>query len=238
MWAFLDLPEEGFDEAVRFWCTVLDSTLTAPRGDRGQFATLVPRAGHAWVKVQRLGEGPRVHVDLDMAGRLADARDEVLLLGGSVVLELDDVVVCRSPGGLAFCLTQDSPAGSAREQVREGVTALLDQVCLDIPRSRYAAEVAFWSALTGWERHDDEPDEFERLRWDRALPLRVLLQRLDDEDGPVRAHVDLASVDLAAEVLRHTRAGATVVGPGRGWTVLDAPGGLRYCVTARYPGDG
>jgi Glyoxalase-like domain len=233
MWAFLDLPEDGFEDAVRFWCTVTRSSLSAPRGSRGQFATLLPDRGEPWVKVQRLDEGPRVHVDLDVEGPLSPARDEVVALGGTVVLEHDDVVVCRSPGGFTFCLTTRAPGESAGGQVRSGSGGLLDQVCLDIPRRWYEAEVAFWSALTGWERYDDQPDEFERLRRDPRLPLQVLLQRLDDEDGPVRAHVDFASADMAAEVAHHVQAGARVVGPGRGWTVLDAPGGLRYCVTAR-----
>jgi hypothetical protein len=233
MWAFLDLPDEGFEEAARFWCAVTGSTLSSPRGDRDQFATLLPAEGDAWVKVQRLDEGPRVHVDLDVDGDLGSARDELLALGGSVVVEHDDVVVCRSPGGFTFCLTRWSPTETGRGQVRSGLGGLLDQVSLDIPQGPYAAEVAFWSRLTGWERYDDEPDEFERLRRDPRLPLQLLLQRLDDEDGPVRAHVDFASADLAAEVDRHVQAGATVVGPGRGWTVLDAPGGMRYCVTGR-----
>ena len=120
VWVFLDLPEEGFEEAVRFWGAVTGSTLSSPRGDRGQFATLLPAEGDAWVKVQRLDEGPRVHVDLDVEGDLAVARDEVLALGGSVVLEHDDVVVCRSPGGFTFCLTRWSPSDSGRGQVRVG----------------------------------------------------------------------------------------------------------------------
>ena len=236
VWAFLDLPAAGFDEAVSFWCEVSGSRLSAPRGDRGQFATLLPARGSAWVKVQRLEEGPRVHVDLDVDVPLGEARDEVVGLGGTVVLEHDDVVVCRSPGGFTFCLTRWSPEESVAGQVREGASGLVDQVCLDIPQRRYAAEVAFWARLTGWERYDTEPDEFERLRWDPALPLRVLLQRLDDQDGTVRAHVDLASADMETEVARHVAAGARFVGPGRGWTVLEAPGGMRYCVTSRRPG--
>jgi Glyoxalase-like domain len=235
MWAFLDLPEVGFEEAVRFWCTVTGSTLSGRRGDEGQFATLLPPDGDPWVKVQRLDEGPRVHVDLDVEGSLADARDEVVALGGSVVLELDDVVVCRSPGSLAFCLTRWAPQEGGRGQVRPTSGGLLDQVCLDIPRRPYAAEVAFWASVTGWERYDEDDDEFERLRWDPRMPLQVLLQRLDDEDGPVRAHVDFGSHDMQVEVARHVEAGATVVGPGRGWTVMDAPGGMRYCVTGRVP---
>lgn len=232
VWAFLDLPEEGFDARVEFWRQVTRATLSPWRGDRGQFATLLPAQGDPWVKVQRVGGAGGVHVDLDVGVPLRQAREEAAGLGATVVAELEDVVVCRSPGGQALCLCA-GPAG--RHQVREGQESLVDQVCLDIPQRRYAAEVAFWSALTGWAVVDDAVDEFERLEWSRGLPVRFLLQRLEEGDGPVRAHLDLACRDRVAEVERHRSLGAEVVGPGRGWTVLRDPGGMAYCCTDRDP---
>ncbi|MFC3687879.1 VOC family protein [Aquipuribacter hungaricus] len=68
------------------------------------------------------------------------------------------------------------------------------------------------------------------------LPPRVLLQRLDAVDGPVRAHPDLSSLDREAEVARHVALGARRGADGRGWTVMTDPGGLVYCVTDRRPG--
>jgi len=228
VWVFLDLPSEG----VEFWRQVTRTELSSWRGERQEFATLLPAEGDPWVKVQRVGGAGGVHVDLDVDVPLAAARDEAVGLGAELVGELDDVVVCRSPGGQAFCLCA-GPAG--RRQVREQHGSLLDQVCLDIPRHRYAVEVAFWSALTGWAVVDDATDEFERLEWPRELPARFLLQRLDERDGPVRAHVDLACADRDAEARRHVRLGAGVVGPGRGWTVMRDPNGTRYCCTGRDP---
>ena len=65
--------------------------------------------------------------------------------------------------------------------------------------------------------------------------MRFLLQRLEDDEGPVRGHVDLSALDRAAEVERHRGLGAREEGPGDGWTVMRGPAGHRYCVTDRAP---
>jgi hypothetical protein len=237
VWAFVDAPSETFDEALAFWQRVTGSSLSPRRGAQEQFVTLVPPRGDAWLKAQRLDDGPpRVHVDLDVEEPLPVARDRAVALGARVIDELDDVVVCASPGGLVFCLTRWHPDETASGQVREGVTSLADQVCLDMPSSRYDVEVAFWTALTGWTvREDEVDDEFEHLDPPPGLPLRVLLQRLDDEGGDVRAHLDWSAVDPPAEVARHVELGAERVERGRGWTVMRDPSGARYCVTDRHP---
>jgi hypothetical protein len=241
VWTFLDLPEDGCDELVEFWRAVTRTTVSPWRGDRQQFATLLPAQGDPWVKVQRVGGPGGLHVALDVDVALDQARDRALSLGADVLAEvLDDtgaleVVVCRSPGGFVFCLTRWSPSARAGRQVREGPPSLLDQVCLDIPRDRYAAEAGFWSALTGWRVQEVDSPEFERLEWQRGLPVRFLLQRLDEESGPVRGHVDLACADQDAEVARHVGLGATEVGPGDGWVVLRDPAGREYCCTGRDP---
>lgn len=178
-----------------------------------------------------------VHLDLDVDVPLPEAAGRAVHLGARVVADLGDVVVCASPGGMVFCLCPAGREGAPAVQAREGQAGLLDQVCLDIPSGRYDEETRFWSALTGWAV-DPGPvrDEFERLAAPPRLPLRVLLQRLDDEDGPVRAHPDLSSVDREAEVARHVALGARRGADGRGWTVMTDPGGLVYCVTDRRPG--
>ena len=236
VWAFLDRGQDGFERAVDFWAAVTRSTPSAPRGERGQFLTLLPSEGAPWVKVQRVGGPGGTHVDLDVDVPLPQARDHAVSLGAEVVDELDDVVVCRSPGGHLFCLTRWDDAETGAGQVRDGAASLLDQVCLDIPAGAWDTEVAFWAALTGWDRDDeDEHDEFERLAWPEGVPVRFLLQRLDDPDGPVRAHVDLSAADRESEIARHVDLGATRLEDGRGWTVLRDPVGVVYCVTDRHP---
>ena len=52
VWAFLDLPEEGFDEAVDYWSSATATVVSPRRGDREEFATLLPAEGSAWVKAK------------------------------------------------------------------------------------------------------------------------------------------------------------------------------------------
>ena len=66
VWAFLDFPEEDFDEGVDHWQSVTATVVSPLRGDREEFATLLPAEGSAWVKVQRVGDGGGVHLDLDV----------------------------------------------------------------------------------------------------------------------------------------------------------------------------
>jgi hypothetical protein len=236
VWLFLDLPEREFEMAVTFWRSVACSELSPWRGQYGEFATLLPREGDPWLKVQRVGGGGGVHLDLDVEEPLPEAAERAVQLGAAVVGDLGDVIVCRSPGGFVFCLTRWSAEEFARGQARAGVGSLIDQVCLDVPSSRYAAELAFWSQLNGWAVDDPDPDdEFARLAWPSGIPVRFLLQRLDEPEGPVRGHVDLSAVDRGAEVERHRALGARVVDEGRGWTVLQGPAGHPYCVTDRDP---
>lgn len=236
VWLFLDLPERDFDTSVEFWRQVSRTELSEWRGEHREFATLLPGEGDPWLKVQRVGGEGGIHLDLDVDEPLPEAAERAVSLGATVVGDLGDVIVCRSPGGFVFCLTRWSPDRLARGQVRAGAESLVDQACLDVPSSRYAAELAFWSQLTGWAVDDPDPDdEFARLAWVDGIPVRVLLQRIDEEEGTVRGHADLSAVDPAAEVARHCGLGAREEGPGDGWTVLQGPAGHRYCVTERDP---
>jgi hypothetical protein len=111
---------------------------------------------------------------------------------------------------------------------------MVDQVCIDIPRDRYDEECEFWAGLTGWEL-SERHGEFRRLRRPAGQPLNILLQRLDDPGGPVRAHLDLSADDRAAEVRRHEELGARVERVHDGWTVMRPPAGPVYCITGRKP---
>lgn len=142
-------------------------------------------------------------------------------------------MVVGSPGGLTFCIVNHS----ARRRPgpvswREG-RSLVDQVCLDIPPSRFDTEVAFWRDLTGWQVQDADGSEFSRLARGDGLPLQLLLQRLVDEQPAVSAHLDLACDDRDAEVARHRDLGASFVRRTGGWTTLRDPSGREYCVTDR-----
>ena len=244
MWAFLDLPEEGFEPAVEYWRSVTESTLSAWRGEGQQFATFLPAQGDPWVKVQRVGGGDGVHLDLDVEGPLEDARDEARGLGAEVLAEVPDddgmlgVVVCRSPGGFVFCLTRWHPEEIAAGQVRVGVPSLLDQVCLDVPPAAYAGELAFWATLTGWQVRQGGLPEFASLGRPDGIPVRLLFQRLGTDPGTVTGHVDFACADRSSQVARHLAQGAVVEAVNPHWTVLVDPSGRRYCLTDRDPATG
>lgn len=228
---FLDTPASAFDEAVSFWSSVTGWSPSEPRGEEGQFVTLLPPTGSAYVKLQAVDRPVGVHLDLDSTDRPATI-DRARTLGATSAWSYHDVEVMRSPGGFTFCqtLVDGEPL-----LVRDGAT-ILDQVCLDIPGGVWEAEVAFWRDLTGRELQDATEPGFARLVAD-GQP-RVLLQRLGEPTGPVRAHPDLATADRSADTARHVALGSLVVGVHAFWTVLSAPGGQVYCLTDRDPRTG
>lgn len=236
--AFLDLPAGSFDAATAFWRSVTGSGLSPARGEHDEFATLVPRDGDPYLKVQRIADGPGgVHLDLhtdDVPGFV----EQATALGAEVQWSGDHVVM-SSPGGFTFCVV-GHPAGKSLPSPVPwwGGTSIVDQVCLDIPGRTHEVESAFWAALTGWEHTEGRFREFSTLERPADQPLRLLLQRLESDDGQVRAHVDLASADRVAEVVRHRSLDAELVRDTGNWTVLRDPAGLEYCVTDRDPATG
>ncbi|WP_233624376.1 VOC family protein [Actinoplanes sp. ATCC 53533] len=225
---FLDTPSRAASpvSAEAFWQAVTGSGLSARRGPGGEFATLVPAGGDAYLRVQVVGDGPaRAHLDLHVEDVPAQARRAVTL-GAVVVLDEEDLVVLRSPAGLPFCLV-----AWRGEAVRPaGGRSLVDQMCLDVPVGGFDAEADFWAALTGWQRRPGSLPEFDFLVRPDGMPLRLLLQRVDAAAG---MHLDLACTDRAAEVAWHVSLGATVVAVYERWTTLRDPAGRVYCVTDR-----
>lgn len=240
--AFIDRPAASFEAAVRFWCAVTGSSLSQTRGEHDEFSTLLPPDGDAYLRAQRIEQGPGgshldIHVD-DLAGFARRA----ISAGAQEQHGYNDVVVLRSPAGLPWCVVEHHgeehrpmprPAGDA------GALHLVDQLCIDIPAASFDEECAFWSRVTGWEqRHSSVRSEFRYLDRPVGCPLRLLLQRRDDDDGAARAHLDLASSDRDAVVAHHVRLGATVTARFDGWTVLADPSATVYCVTDRDPATG
>ncbi|QIG44352.1 VOC family protein [Nocardioides anomalus] len=234
--AFLDLPPDRYDAAAAFWAEVTGYERSAARGPEGQFASLLPPDGDVHLKLQRLGATtPRVHLDV-LVDEPEQAEREALALGARVGSRpFDGVTVLRSPGGFTFCLARGSTGTRPAPRTwPDGHTSYVDQLCLDVPPSRYDAELDFWSALTGWRRKERE-EEFGRVTPGDDQPLQLLVQRLDDEQDHVTAHLDWATSDPEAEVTAHEAAGATVLGRFDAWTVLRDPAGTTYCVTQRKP---
>ncbi|MER6672450.1 VOC family protein [Streptomyces sp. NPDC000983] len=231
-YVFVDRPAARFGPACDFWTAATGTGLSETRGDQGEFVTLLPESGDPCVKVQGVAEGAGgAHPDFaveDVTGFVKDA----LRAGADPVAEHDGWAVLRSPAGQLFCAVPWR--GEARRPpVVRGTR--LDQICLDVPPSRYDAEVAFWTALLPeWEALPGSLPEFHVVRPPAGLPVRVLLQRLGEE-RPVSAHLDLACADLDASLAEHERLGATLVHRGAHWRVLRDPAGGLYCLTGRDP---
>ncbi|MFI9548975.1 VOC family protein [Streptomyces sp. NPDC052016] len=235
-YAFVDRPAERFEPARSFWTAVTDTRPSAPRGDEGEFVTLLPDGADACVKGQGVTEGEGgAHLDFcveDVPGFVRTARD----LGAETVAPHDGWAVLRSPAGQLFCAVPWH-GESVRPPVVSG--SRLDQVCVDVPPSAYDAEVAFWSGLLpDWTSRPGSLPEFHSVAPPHGLPIRILLQRLDAE-RPLSAHLDLAcGADVDAVRARHERLGATLVAAHSRWTVMRDPAGGVYCLTGRDPETG
>ena len=231
---FLDLSPEDHEPTLAFWRAVTGYEVSPPRGQHGQFVTLLPPVGDAHLRVQRLDAGPSaIHLDVHVPD-IADAADRAADLGARVRERSDDVIVLESPAGLAFCMVgehEQVPAPPTRWNTH---SSIVDQVCLDLPPADYVAECGFWSALLELPLRPSTYPEFHSLERPDDVAVRILLQRRAD-DTAASAHLDLACDDRAAETERHVALGAVVVRRREGWTVLRDPAGLEYCITDRDP---
>jgi hypothetical protein len=236
--AFVDLPTESFDRGARFWEWATGSTLSAPRGANGEFMTLMPGDGDAYLRVQRVAGAGGIHLDLH-------TDDVASLVGQGEMLGARAVgghryTVMASPGGFTFCVVPHD-GELARPQpsaMNSGPVSLVDQVCVDIPDPVFEDEASFWAEFTGWELHATERPAFSYLVRPPDIPLRLLLQRLgtDDRAGAVRAHLDLACGTHVEEVAaQHEVAGAAIVRRYEDWTTMRDPADLVYCLTRRDP---
>ena len=240
---FLDLPRSGYDETERFWLTVSAGELSARRGPDGEFVTVRPEHGDAYLRIQRVQHGPGgrhldLHIDLDQES-LADAAARAGALGATVRRVEPGLTVLDSPGGFTFCLVSWNGESTVPEpvQLADGARHRLDQLCLDIPPDRLEAECAFWSSFTGWPLRAGGLPEFHYLERPAGMPVRLLFQR-QDQAGPrpvVTGHVDVACDDVAALAERQVAAGARLLARRQHWTTLADPAGQPYCLTGRDP---
>lgn len=248
MTAFIDVAADDWDVARAFWTAATGYGLSAPRGEHGDFQTLLPPDADGYLRVQRLHDGgPRLHLDLHVPD-LRTAADAAVTMGATEVAAAGHIVMA-SPGGMPFCFVavrgesrRATPArwpsaASVEGGVDPGHRSIVDQVALDIPAEHWPAEVEFWARLTGWGVASWQ-DEFAPLARQVDQPLRLLPHRLGEPTGPVRAHLDLACTDRVAEIARHVALGAVVEVDRGEWTVLRAPDGRQYCLTDRDPDTG
>jgi hypothetical protein len=244
--AFIDRPAATFPAARDFWLAATATTLSPVRGAAGQFATLVPAAGDAHLRVQRIEEGiGGCHLDFHVDDVDA-ATAEAVALGATIEHRDEAMTRLRSPGGLPWCLVPHrgeavrTPPHALPGAGPAGTRTIVDQLCIDIPAGLHPQECAFWAGLCGWEHRRGGREELSWLVRPPAQPLRLLLQRLgpDDPRSQATAHLDLACDDVAAAVAAHERLGATSVHDFGAWTAMADPSGLPYCLTSRNPDTG
>ncbi|HEX3714378.1 MAG TPA: VOC family protein [Trebonia sp.] len=255
---FLDFPAGQFAAGTAFWQAVTGYGLSAGRGADGQFATLLPPAGDACLRVQRLRDGAaRCHLDLHVdtaAEPLAAAAGRARAAGARTFAAEEGLILAESPGGFPFCLVKWDHEDAVPPPLTAagGGVSRADTLCLDVPPGDFERECGFWAAFTGGETHQARVPGFAYLTrppspirpagqaepaGKPAWPVRLLLQRRD-EAGPgerTRGHVDFGCTDPDA-VRRHEDLGARVVARHHFWTVLAGPGGHEYCLIDREPG--
>ena len=241
---FLDFPADAFGAGVAFWREVTGSGLSPSRGTDGEFATLLPPSGDAYLRVQRVLEGPGgCHLDLHLdtsVEPLAKAAGRAQSLGARVLHAEAGLIIADSPGGFTFCLVSwNGESEVPGPLATNGGVSRVDTLCLDVPPAQFKRECAFWTALTGWEQRPARVPGFVYLQRPAGLAVRLLLQRLERAapGQQVAGHVDFGCADEHALSL-HVGLGARVVGAHPYWTVLADPAGREYCLVDREPDDG
>jgi predicted enzyme related to lactoylglutathione lyase len=188
------------------------------------------------VHVQRIDGPARVH--LDLVGGIERDTARLEGLGATRGHRGPAWQAMASPAGLPFCVcAEKQPHERPTAVAWAGHRSRLVQLTVDVPADRYDAELQFWRAATGWADEEVDAPEFHRLVHRSESPLQLLVQRLGPDDGGrhARAHLDLGTDDLDAEVARVRSLGAHVLWANDGFTALRDPLGLPFCVTANDP---
>jgi hypothetical protein len=234
--AVIDVPAGSLATTASFWAAALGWPAGEPWPAHPELRSFEPPDGDSYVHLQRIDGPPRVHLDVEPPSHDATVA-QALQLGASLTHSSTSWTAMTSPGALPFCVL-DVSSGPAPGPVTVpgGHRVRLVQVCIDSPRSAHAAEVSFWRSLLGGRWVASGSNEFAGTWHDDAgSPLQLLFQQLDEGDGPVRAHLDLGTDDVRAEVARLTALGAEDVAEGRRWHVFRDPAGLSFCSTPNSP---
>lgn len=102
-------------------------------------------------------------------------------------------------------------------------------IIIDCQTDDLAAAADFWSRALGTP---------QKHAADIAKSAYVTLDTAPDEpyvevqqvDHPGRVHIDIEADNVAAEVARLEKLGARKISEIKGWVVLEAPTGQRFCV--------
>ncbi|MFW0789801.1 VOC family protein [Gordonia sp. CPCC 205333] len=241
--AYFDFPAPQFGDEVTFWRAIAGSTVSPPRGEHKEFASLEPFNGDPHLRVQRIDDGPGgLHLDL----HLVDHRDgiaECAAAGAQIVAQNDPTfAVLRSPAGLPFCLNEWQGEATRSRPIRwPGASiSIIDEVLITVPHKHFEAERTFWSTVTGWriEKSPPRSDAPASARFIRTEPLPISVVLTPVADDSVGAQVSLAATSVPDEVARHEDWGATVVADATTSVLMADPVGRPYRITNRNPRSG
>jgi hypothetical protein len=112
----------------------------------------------------------------------------------------------------------------------------LCELVIDCKTSNLDSAAAFWSSALGRPVNLEKSGNpaLYRLLEGRPGEIRVEVQKVGHES---RAHLDIETDDIPAEVGRLKRLGAAVVQELPRWTVMKAPTGQRFCVVGAQSAD-
>jgi predicted enzyme related to lactoylglutathione lyase len=105
----------------------------------------------------------------------------------------------------------------------------LGTVVIDCQGDQVDAAAQFWSEALGWSAAPlaDPANANYRQLDTPAAEVGVLVQAVTH---PSRVHIDIETDDIDAEVRRLEGLGAKRVAQVKGWWVMEAPTGQRFCV--------
>jgi glyoxalase superfamily protein len=105
----------------------------------------------------------------------------------------------------------------------------LNGILIDCKVEDVGAAARFWAGALGRPVDPDHPGTRGNYVMLETPPdeISVQIQRVEHES---RVHLDIETDDIAAEVARLERLGATVDERKERWVVMRAPSGQRFCV--------
>lgn len=228
----MQVPTEARAQCASFWVRALGWPVGPSQSGLEDFE---PGDGHPYVHLDSSGRvGPRVHLRFT-ADDPHRAADELVGHGASGPTERDAEFALTSPGGMPFSVVEHRVDAVPAPVTFGGHRTRLVQVCIDAPADRFDPEVAFWRRATGWAWTGSDAVEFAGKLRPTPNCVQILLQRLDEPTGMVRAHIDLGTDDRGSEVGRLVEIGADAGVVGGGWQVMIDPTGMTFCVTDNPP---
>jgi hypothetical protein len=108
----------------------------------------------------------------------------------------------------------------------------LGDIVIDCRTDDLPSEARFWSAALGCPlpKDLDATSNFIQLET-KPGDVQIILQRVGHEP---RAHLDVETDSIEAEVARLKALGATIFSRKDEWVVMQAPSGHRFCVGRPY----